>query len=123
MEKVEKKQYFPEKEKPAEEIPEKIEIPKKDWQAIEIIAKRVGGDFGIEVKLGKPGGGSIFNSEDNSITFDPLHIRDNMEQAKFVAGHEGSHRAISPNPKEIGLSREQIRESYRKGVEKGTLLF
>lgn len=94
------------------EKPPTVEVPKEDWQTIEIIAKRVGGDFGMEVKLGKPGDGSFFNPEDDSITFDPLHIKDNIEQAKFVAGHEGSHRAITPSPKEIGLSREQIQENY-----------
>jgi hypothetical protein len=98
--------------KEAEETISAVEIPKKDWQTIEIISKRVGGDFGMEVKLGKPGRESFFNPEDNSITFDPLHIRDNMEQAKFVAGHEGSHRAITPGPREIGLSPEKIRELY-----------
>ena len=112
MERFETKQYFPEKGKEAEKKPEKIEIPKKDWQTLEIIAKRVGGDFGMKVKLGQPGGGSFFNPEDGSITFDPLQIRENLEQAKFVAGHEGSHRAITPHPKELGLSSEKIREFY-----------
>ncbi|MEK7173094.1 MAG: hypothetical protein AAB740_03900, partial [Patescibacteria group bacterium] len=99
-------------EREAEKVASAVEIPKKDWQTLEIIAKRVGGDFGMEIKLGKPGGGSFFNPEDGSITFDPLHIRDNIEQSKFIAGHEGSHRAITPSPKEIGLSREQIQENY-----------
>lgn len=89
-----------------------VEIPKEDWQTIETIAKRVGGDFGMEVKLGKPEGGSFFNPEDGSITFDPLHIKKKPEMAKFVAGHEGSHRAITPSPKEIGLSQEQIKKHY-----------
>lgn len=101
-----------EPEKEAEETVPAVEIPKKDWQTIEIIAKRVGGDFGMEIKLGKPGGGSFFNPEDGSITFDPLHIKEKPEEAKFVAGHEGSHRAITPGPREIGLSREQIQERY-----------
>jgi len=112
MERFEAKQYLPEKEKGAEEEPEKIKIPEKDWQTLEIIAKRVGGDFGMEVKLGRPGSGSFFNPEDNSITFDPLHIRDKVEQAKFVAGHEGSHRAITLHPQELGFSQEKIRELY-----------
>jgi len=112
MKKFEAKQYFPEQKNPIEEKLEKIEIPEKDWQTLEIIAKRVGGDFRMEVKLGKPGGGSFFNPEDGSITFDPLHIKENPEQTKFVAGHEGSHRAITPHPKELGLSPEKIRELY-----------
>jgi len=72
----------------------------------------VGGDFRMEVKLGEPGRGSFFNPEDGSITLDPLHIKENPELAKFVAAHEGSHRAISPSPKELGLSQEQIRKLY-----------
>jgi hypothetical protein len=111
MEKFETKQYFPEKE---DEKPEeiKIEIPKEVWQTLEIIAKRVGGDFRMKVKLGEPGGGSFFNPEDGSITFDPLNINTDPDSAKFVAGHEGAHRAITPSPKEIGLSQEQIQENY-----------
>jgi len=66
----------------------------------------------MEVKLGKPGGGSFFNPENGSITFDPLNIKKKFEQAKFIAGHEGSHRAISPSPKELGLSQEEITELY-----------
>lgn len=109
MKKIDLRRYFPEGEK-KEEI--KIEIPEEDWKTLEIIAKRVGGDFGMKVKLGEPGQGSFFNPEDCSITLDPLHIKENPEQAKFVAGHEGAHRAITPGPKEIGLSNEQIQEYY-----------
>lgn len=107
------KQFFPKKGK-LEEIEKevKVEIPKKEWQVLEIIAKRVGGDFGMKVKLGEPGGGSFFNSEDCSITFDPLYIKENPEQAKFVAGHEGAHRAITPGPTKIGLLEEKIQELY-----------
>jgi hypothetical protein len=72
----------------------------------------VGGDFRMEVKLGEPGGGSFFNPEDCSITFDPLHIKENSELAIFIAGHEGAHRAITLHPKELGLSPEKIRELY-----------
>ena len=81
-------------------------------QTLELIAQRVGGDFGMKVKVGKPGGGSYFDHESVSITFDPLHLIEDIEEAKFVAGHEGAHRAITPNPKEIGLSTEKTRELY-----------
>ncbi len=101
-----------ESEREAEKTVPVAEIPKDVWQTMKIIAQRVGGDFGMEVKLGKPGNGSFFNPEDGSITFDPLHIKDNIERVKFVAGHEGSHRAITPGPREIGLSKEQIEEFY-----------
>jgi len=110
MEKIKAEQSFSKEKRPIEEKLEKIEIPEKDWQILKIIAQRIGGDFRMEVKLGESGGGSFLNSEDNSITFDPLHIRDNIEQAKFVAGHEGSHRASTIYPKKLGLSQEEIRE-------------
>jgi cobalamin biosynthesis protein CobT len=110
MEKFETEQYFSEEEKPLK--PEKIEISEKDWQVLKIISQRVGGDFRMEVKLGEPGGGSFFNPYDGSITFDPLQIIENPDQAKFIAGHEGSHRAITPHPKELRLSPEEIEELY-----------
>lgn len=91
---------------------ETIEIPKEDFELIETIAKRVGGDFGMTVKLGEPGEGSFFDPENCSITFDPLHIKENLDQAKFIAGHEGAHRAITLNPIKFGLTEEQIKELY-----------
>lgn len=100
-----------EKENSAEKMPG-IEIPEEELSTLRIIAQRVGGDFGMEVKTGKPGGGSFFNPENHSITFDPLHIKGKLEQAKFVAGHEGSHRAITLHPKELGLSQERIMDLY-----------
>ena len=106
MGKLEETQYFPEEKGGAEEIAE------KDWQTLKVIAQRVGGDFGMKVRLGEAGGGSFFDPETVSITFDPLHIKENPNQVKFVAGHEGSHRAITPNPKELSLPQEKIRELY-----------
>jgi hypothetical protein len=112
MERFEEKQYFQKQRKSIEEKLEEIGIPEEVWQILEIIAKRVGGDFRMKVRLGEPGDGSFFNPEDGSITFDPLHIKENPELAKFVAGHEGAHRAITLHPKELGLSQEKIRELY-----------
>ena len=105
------KQYFSKEEKPEDGLKE-IEIPEEVWRTLKIIARRVGGDFSMEVRLGEPGGGSFFDPEDGSITFDPLHIKENPDVAKFVAGHEGAHRAISPHPEKLGLSPEKIRELY-----------
>lgn len=79
-----------------------------------MIAQRVGSDFGMEIKIGKPGKGSFFNPEENSITLDPNHIKENKDEAKFVAAHEGAHKAISKHPKEIGLAINKIRELYQK---------
>ena len=110
MEKIRPEQYL-KREKPKERT-EGIKIPEKEWKTLKIIAQRVGGDFGMEVKLGKPGKGSFFNPEDCSITFDPLHIKENPEKAKFIAGHEGAHRRITLHPKELGLSQKEIEELY-----------
>lgn len=106
MGKFEETQYFPDEKGGAGEIAE------KDWQNLKVIAQRVGGDFGMKVRLGEAGGGSFFDPETVLITFDPLQIRENPNQAKFIAGHEGSHRAITPNPKELDLPQEKIRELY-----------
>src|SRR3989344_1755390 len=91
---------------------ERERIIQEYLQTLELIAQRVVGDFGMKVKVGMPGGGSFFDPESVSITFDPLHLIEDIEEAKFVAGHEGAHRAITPNPKEIGLSAEKTRELY-----------
>src|SRR6056297_686509 len=101
---------------------EKFNISKKEkskelqenFKELEMIAQRVGSDFGMEIKIGKPGGGSFFNPEENSITLDPEHIKKDKEEAKFVAAHEGAHKAISKHPKEIGLAINKIRELYQK---------
>jgi len=107
------KQYFSKEEKPEDGLKE-IEIPEEVWRTLKIIAQRVGGDFRMGVRLGEPGGGSFFDPEDGSITFDPLHIKENPDVARFVAGHEGAHRAISPHPEKLGLSPEKIRELYSR---------
>ena len=49
-EKIEKI-YSSEQER-KEEVPESIKIPEEYWRTLEIIAKRVGSDFGMEAKLG-----------------------------------------------------------------------
>lgn len=88
------------------------DVLEKEWKTLEIIAQVVGGDFGMKIIKGKAGEGSFFDPEKATITLDPLHIESNPELAKFVAGHEGSHRAITPNPKELGLSSEKIKDLY-----------
>lgn len=80
----------------------------KILERLKTTANIIGGDFGMEVKLGEPGQGSFFNTEEVSITFDPNHILKDSEQAEVIAIHEGSHRAISRGPTEIGLKREEI---------------
>ena len=89
-----------------------IEIPQKEWEMIRVIAKKVGGDFGMEVKLGKPGGGSHFNNDSIEIILDPLCIIESSDRAKFLPGHEGAHRAISPSPLQIGLSKRETEELF-----------
>ena len=112
MKKFESKQYLPREERPDEEIPEGIEVPEEEWELLKIIAQRVGGDFDMIVRLGRPGEGSYFDPEDCSITIDPLHIRENPDLAKFVTAHEGGHRAITLNPRDFGLFEREINELY-----------
>lgn len=88
------------------------ELSDADTALLKVIAQRVGGDFGMTVRIGKTGEGSFFNPEDASITFDPLHIKENPSLARFVAGHEGAHRAITPGPQKIGLSQEDTERLY-----------
>jgi len=121
MEKIRPEQYL-KREKPKERT-EGIKIPEKEWKTLEIIAKRVSGDFGMKVKLGPPfleefnpltgkkekiPYSAFENIEDRSITFNPLFILENPEKAKRIAAHEGSHRAITRGEHEIGLPRKQI---------------
>lgn len=86
----------------------------KILKKLELIAQRVGSDFGMKVEIGKAGGGSFFNPKDNSIVFDPEHILNDEDSAKFTAAHEGAHRAISKHPQEMGLALEKMRELYSK---------
>jgi len=79
---------------------------------LELIAQRVGGDLGMQVKLGKPGEGSFYDPDRVTITLDPDHVRQNPNEAKFVTAHEGAHRAISKSPHEIGLPIDKINEYY-----------
>jgi len=121
MEKIRPEQYL-KREKPKERT-EGIKIPEKEWKTLEIIAKRVGGDFGVKVKQGPPFlekfnplTGKIERVyyeafEDPStkeITINPLIVRENPKLAKRHAGHEGEHAAIDRGYHEIGLSEEQI---------------
>lgn len=126
MEKLRVEQFFPKKEKSEEEI-EKIEIPEEEWKALEIIAKRVGGDFGMKVKQGPPFleeynpltgkkekifYTAFFDKEKKEITINPLWVKENPKKAKRTAAHEGAHRAITRGLHEIGLSEEQIEKFY-----------
>jgi len=121
MKKIRPEQYL-KREKPKERT-EGIKVPEKEWKTLEIIAKRVSGDFGMKVKLGPPfleefnpltgkkekiPYSAFENIEDRSITFNPLFILENPEKAKRTAAHEGAHRAITRGEHEIGLPKEQI---------------
>ncbi|MFA5431871.1 MAG: hypothetical protein WC319_03250 [Candidatus Paceibacterota bacterium] len=84
---------------------------KKDIHELKMIAQIVGNDFKMDIEVGTPGGGSFFDQKKGSITFDPLHIEKDPDLAKFVAGHEGSHRAVTPSPEKF-LLREKVKEDY-----------
>jgi hypothetical protein len=107
-----------EKKQESRETPSAPEVPPEDWQTIEIIAKRVGGDFGMKVKQGPPFLEELNpltgkkekipyvafeHTKERSITFNPLFARENPRQARRIAAHEGAHRAITRGCHEIGL--------------------
>lgn len=85
-----------------------VRISDDVWRALKAIARKVGGDFGMEVKMGKPGEASRFVAADSTIFLDPVDVIDSPQQALFVAGHEGAHRAITPSPRELGLPGETV---------------
>ena len=89
---------YVEKEKLIKEESETVEIPKKDWQTLEIIAKRVGGDFGMKVKLGPP----------YLETINPLTGR--KERAPYIAFEDPREKSIIFNPLFI---REHPRKAQR----------
>lgn len=91
---------------------QEVEIPSQVVEALGVIAKKVGGDFGMDVKLGAPGHGSVFDKERIEITLDPVEILMSPDHAILVAGHEGSHRAISRAPKQLGLTRDEAEQLY-----------
>jgi len=93
---------------------ETFKISEETWSRIETVARVIGGDFGMSVSLGEPGKGSFFNSAENSITLDPLHVADPEKeyQAEFVVAHEGGHRAITLGPEALGIPKEKSIELY-----------
>lgn len=91
-----------------------IEIDLKLIRRLETVAKVVGGDYGMKVGVGEPGEGSYFDNKEVAITFDPLHIKEDPGKVIFVAGHEGSHRAITRSPQELGVKEKKIKELYSK---------
>lgn len=113
-----KPEQFKIEEKKKEGVSE-TEIDPEVERRLKIIAQRVGGDFGMKVEIipsgkrekGEPQQGSYFNPQETKIIFDPEHIKDSQE-AEFVAGHEGGHRAITRGPETIGLKQEKIQEIY-----------
>ncbi|GIW68673.1 MAG: hypothetical protein KatS3mg100_167 [Candidatus Parcubacteria bacterium] len=99
MDKFEVKRSFPEKK--AEEWKEgEIDIPDEVRQTLEIIAKRVGGDFGMKIQLGEPGGGSFFDPEDLFATFEETSKGvDRKQDLAFSAAYpvHPSHRKRNGN--------------------------
>lgn len=93
-----------------------FELDREKLKELKIIAQIVGGDFGMEVKLGQPGKGSFFDSEKREITLDPLHLKEKDYEARFVAAHEGGHRAITRGPDAIGLKPEARDKIYGEEI-------
>ncbi len=124
MEKSFEKMYSaggPEKE--SEKIVPTVEIPKEEWEILEIINKRVAGDFGAKVKQGPPyleefnplrgrvekiPYTALFHTIEKETTINPLWAREHPREARRTSAHEGAHAAITRGFHEIGLSKEQM---------------
>ncbi|MBI2035120.1 MAG: hypothetical protein HYT12_00350 [Candidatus Liptonbacteria bacterium] len=98
-----------------------IEIPKEEWEKLQTIARRVGGDFGMKVEQGPPfleqrnpltgetervPYVAYENTAERSITVNPLFVIEHPRKAQRIAAHEGAHRAITRGTHEIGLPKE-----------------
>lgn len=82
-------------------------------EELAVLSQVVGGDFGMSVKFGRLGSGSFYNPETAEIILDPRILAENKKWlARFVAGHEGGHRAISKSLEQIGLKKEKAVELY-----------
>ena len=82
---------------------------------LRILAQIVGADFNMKVKFGELNQGSFFDAINNTITLDPIFIKENKYYfAEFVAGHEGGHRAITRHLEQIGISHEKANKLYQK---------
>lgn len=109
-------------------MPEKLKIEKTPETEIDpeierrlkIIAQRVGGDFGMKLEIipagkrpkGLPELGSYFDPRETKIVFDPEDVKRDPQEAEFIAGHEGGHRAITRGPESIGLKKEKTEKVY-----------
>ncbi len=104
----------------AESVPSSEEL---DTTLAELrrIAQLVGADAAVSVDWGTPGGGSYFDREGNSITLDPTLLLEENGQAiaRFVAGHEGSHRAITRFLKESLAGAMSVTEAEKYQAEIG----
>ena len=89
-------------------------VPFETYTELQLIAQRIGGDFNMQVEIGVAGEGSFFDTVKCKITLDPLHILKEPGMARFVAGHEGSHRAITLSPYDLGLSEQITQELYNQ---------
>lgn len=98
---------------PAAALPAaEIEISSETILLLEIVARRVGADFGMEVRLGQPGEGSFFNPNECLIILDPLHVKEDPVGAVFVAFHEGMHRRLTPGVAALGLTRPAAEQLF-----------
>lgn len=92
----------------AAKVLEALGITEEHVEHLRATARLVGGDWGLRVELGPPGGGSFFSEEECRIQLDPLHL------SEFVVAHEGGHRAITRGPHALGMKAEVARDLYGK---------
>ncbi|MCB0311277.1 MAG: hypothetical protein KDD42_08580, partial [Bdellovibrionales bacterium] len=93
---------------------EEFVIGKELLQEFIEIAHDVSLNQEIQVLIGKPNQGSLKLLHTNYIIVDPLMVKENPGQGRFVTGHEASHDAISRSMIELGISPAQSELLYSK---------
>jgi len=85
-----------------EKLEQKVKIDPEILDEAEILAQIVGGDFGMKVKIGKPGHGSFHNPETATITLDPVQfIKENDPRLKKVRREFNEYFKNLPEVKDL----------------------
>ena len=97
---------------PAKKEPSIKAILEERLEIVAKVARTMAGIPDMPVNYGAPLGGSYCDTQAKTTTFDPVQVLEDLGFAKFVAGHEGAHAAITLSPIELGLSTEVADSLY-----------
>ncbi len=108
-------QYNPESaKKDAPVVDDKLQSNQPEHSPeLSYIAREVAVDHRVSVSIGTKDAGSYANLETREIVLDAGHVEKSSE-ARFVAAHEGAHLRDTPSPKELGISKERLKELSAK---------